>query len=251
MCHRLTRTWRSGGASALVVTRAPVRPHGDRCRPRLRPLPVVGAAPSHRPLRGRLSAGSWPSAGRVLRQHVLRGSAAGGGGRGGAAGLPPSLDRLGRLILHRTLPQAGKQWTAIGKFHDERGLKSRPPGETRVVSLPPHLVTMWREHVATFGTADDGRLFFTEQGRIITYTTYNRVWHETRALALPPRSPAPRSRNARTTCGTRRCPPGCARARTRPRSPSGPVTASRSCCPGTRSACMTGSPSTISASKGS
>ncbi|MEE1762709.1 hypothetical protein [Streptomyces sp. SP18BB07] len=65
-------------------------------------------------------------------------------------------------------------------------LKNRPPGETRVVPLPPHLVTMWREHAATFGTADDGRLFFTEQGRIITYTTYNRVWHETRALALSP-----------------------------------------------------------------
>ncbi|GGX04221.1 hypothetical protein GCM10010383_37590 [Streptomyces lomondensis] len=55
-----------------------------------------------------------------------------------------------------------------------------------MVPLPPHLVTLWREHVATFGTADDGRLFFTEQGRIITYTTYNRVWHETRELALPP-----------------------------------------------------------------
>ncbi|WP_416986120.1 tyrosine-type recombinase/integrase [Streptomyces sp. T028] len=92
----------------------------------------------------------------------------------------------GRLILHRTLPQAGKRWTDTGKFHDERGLKNRPPGETRVVPLPPHLVTMWRDHVATFGTADDGRLFFTEQGRIVTYTTYNRVWHETRALALPP-----------------------------------------------------------------
>jgi hypothetical protein len=36
-------------------------------------------------------------------------------------------------------------------------------------------VAMWREHVATFGTADDGRLFFTEQGRIISYGTYHRV----------------------------------------------------------------------------
>ena len=92
----------------------------------------------------------------------------------------------GRLILHRTLPQAGKRCTDTGKFHDERGLKNRPPGETRVVPLPPHRVTMWRDHVATFGTADDGRLFFTGQGRIITYTTYHRVWHETRELALPP-----------------------------------------------------------------
>ena len=81
----------------------------------------------------------------------------------------------GRLILHRTRPQAGKRWTDSGEFHDKRGLKNSPPGETRVVPLPPHLVAMWREHVATFGTADDGRLFFTEQRRIISYGTYHRV----------------------------------------------------------------------------
>jgi hypothetical protein len=92
----------------------------------------------------------------------------------------------GRLILHRALPQAGKRWTDTGQFHDERGLKNHPPGEARVVSPPPYLMALWREHVATFGTADDGRLFSTEQGRTISYTTYHRVWHETRDLALPP-----------------------------------------------------------------
>ncbi|MFJ9244838.1 hypothetical protein [Streptomyces sp. NPDC101776] len=71
----------------------------------------------------------------------------------------------GWLILYRTRPQAGKRWTDSGEFHDKRGLKNRPPGETRVVPLPLHLVAMWCEHVATFGTADDGRLFFTEPGR--------------------------------------------------------------------------------------
>ena len=55
-----------------------------------------------------------------------------------------------------------------------------------MVPLPPHLVALWRDHVTTSGTADDGRLCFTEQGRIISYTTYHRVWHETRDLALPP-----------------------------------------------------------------
>jgi hypothetical protein len=49
---------------------------------------------------------------------------------------------------------------------------------------------LWRcggaGHVATFGTADDGRLFFTEEGRILTHNIYHRVWHETCALALPP-----------------------------------------------------------------
>lgn len=92
----------------------------------------------------------------------------------------------GRLIVHRTLPQAGKGWTDTGQYHDERGLKNRPPGETRVVPLPPLLVALRREHVTTFGTADDGRLFFSERGGIISYITYHRVWHETRDLALPP-----------------------------------------------------------------
>ncbi|GAP46287.1 putative Integrase [Streptomyces azureus] len=55
-----------------------------------------------------------------------------------------------------------------------------------MVPLPPYLVALWREHVATFGTADDGRLFFSESGRVVAYTTYDRVWHEARDLALPP-----------------------------------------------------------------
>lgn len=92
----------------------------------------------------------------------------------------------GRLIVHRTLPQAGKRWTDTGQFHDERGLKNRPPGETRVVPLPPHLVALWRESVTTFGTADDGRLFFSERGGILSYTAYHYVWREARALALSP-----------------------------------------------------------------
>lgn len=106
-----------------------------------------------------------------------------------AAALPECrLPRTGwgRLIVHRTLPQAGKRWTDTGQFHDERGLKNRPPGDKRVVPLPPQLVSLWREHVATFGTADDGRLFFSVRGGIISYTTYHRVWRETRDLALSP-----------------------------------------------------------------
>ncbi|MFZ3500374.1 tyrosine-type recombinase/integrase [Streptomyces sp. 5.8] len=92
----------------------------------------------------------------------------------------------GRLIVHRTLPQAGKRWTDTGRYHDERELKNRLPGETRVVPLPPQLVTLWRESVTTFGTADDGRLFFSERGGILSYTAYHYVWREARALALPP-----------------------------------------------------------------
>jgi integrase len=92
----------------------------------------------------------------------------------------------GRLVLHRTRPQAGKKWTDSGEVHDERGLKNRPPGEVRIVPLPPPLVAIWRDSVQTHGTAQDGRLFFTERGNIVGYTIVHRVWKEARTLALPP-----------------------------------------------------------------
>jgi integrase len=91
----------------------------------------------------------------------------------------------GRVILHITRPQAGKKWTDTGQLHDERGLKGRPPGDTRPVPLSPGLVAMWRESIHAFGTASDGRLFFNERGGILASSTYDRVWREARELALP------------------------------------------------------------------
>jgi hypothetical protein len=54
------------------------------------------------------------------------------------------------------------------------------------VPLPPVLVAMWRENIDTFGTADDGRLFFNERGGLVGSSTYSRVWAEAREYALPP-----------------------------------------------------------------
>jgi len=51
---------------------------------------------------------------------------------------------------------------------------------------PPQLVRIFREHVETFGTADDGRLFFSEKGGVVSSSTYYRAWQEARELALPP-----------------------------------------------------------------
>lgn len=45
----------------------------------------------------------------------------------------------------RPLPQAGKKWTDTGRLDDERGLECRPPGDTRLVPLPPQLVSLRRE----------------------------------------------------------------------------------------------------------
>jgi integrase len=80
----------------------------------------------------------------------------------------------------------GKQWTDSGESHDDRGLKNRPAEAVRRVPIPPHLVAVFREHLDTFGTADDGRLFFSETGGVVGAATYSRAWQEARTLALPP-----------------------------------------------------------------
>ncbi|WP_231626867.1 tyrosine-type recombinase/integrase [Streptomyces apocyni] len=92
----------------------------------------------------------------------------------------------GEVTLHRTLPQTGTRWTDTGETHDERGLKCRPVDDTRPVPLSPELVSIWRQSIDTFGTADDGRLFFNERGGIVGSSTYDHAWHEARQLALPP-----------------------------------------------------------------
>ncbi|MFF5041767.1 tyrosine-type recombinase/integrase [Streptomyces nigra] len=92
----------------------------------------------------------------------------------------------GTVLLNRTRPSVGKQWTDTGETHDDRGLKNRPVEEVRLVPIPPQLVAMLRQHLDTFGTAGDGRLFASERGGVVASSTYYRVWQEARALALPP-----------------------------------------------------------------
>ncbi|MGW1137891.1 tyrosine-type recombinase/integrase [Streptomyces zhihengii] len=98
--------------------------------------------------------------------------------------LPPS--GWGSALLHRTRPSVGKQWTDSGESHDDRGLKNRPNEDVRRVPIPPQLVTIFREHIDTFGTTADGRLFFSENGGVVSSSTYYRAWQEARTLALPP-----------------------------------------------------------------
>ncbi|MFJ8030326.1 tyrosine-type recombinase/integrase [Streptomyces sp. NPDC096032] len=92
----------------------------------------------------------------------------------------------GTVLLNRTRPSVGKQWTDSGETHDDRGLKNRPAEEVRIVPIPPQLVAILRQHLDTFGTAEDGRLFTNERGGVVGSSTYYRVWQDARALALPP-----------------------------------------------------------------
>ncbi|WJY52565.1 tyrosine-type recombinase/integrase [Streptomyces chengbuensis] len=92
----------------------------------------------------------------------------------------------GTVLLNRTRPSVGKQWTDSGETHDDRGLKNRPVEEVRLVPIPPHLVAILRQHLDMFGTAEDGRLFTNERGGVVGSSTYYRVWQDARGLALPP-----------------------------------------------------------------
>jgi integrase len=69
--------------------------------------------------------------------------------------------------------------------HTARGLKHRAASGIRRLPIPPELVEILRDHVAEFGTADDGRLFQTRRGGIIG-SNYAVIWSAARPLALTP-----------------------------------------------------------------
>lgn len=65
-------------------------------------------------------------------------------------------------------------------------MKHRPKGQSRTVPACPDLVKILREHIKTYGTADDGRLFSREDGEKIRPATYAKIWADTRADVLTP-----------------------------------------------------------------
>ena len=90
----------------------------------------------------------------------------------------------GLITLEKARPQANKRWTNSGETHDERGLKHRAVDDTREIPIPPVLVAILREHIGTYGTAKDGRLFRTSKGRPFSSSAYSAVWQEARRLAF-------------------------------------------------------------------
>ncbi|MER7207870.1 hypothetical protein ABT340_12450 [Streptosporangium sp. NPDC000239] len=68
----------------------------------------------------------------------------------------------------------------------QRGLKHRGRDDVRPVPIPPTLVEILREHIAEYGTGQDGRLFRSERGGVVASTAYTEVWQKARKLALTP-----------------------------------------------------------------
>ncbi len=90
----------------------------------------------------------------------------------------------GSLVLTDSRPQTNTRWTDSGEAQDTRGLKHRAEQDTRPVPIPPELVAILREYLKEFGAAEDGRLFRTRTGKVIT--NYADFWQAARTLALLP-----------------------------------------------------------------
>jgi integrase len=58
----------------------------------------------------------------------------------------------GELLLESSTPEVGASWTDSGRRREERQLKHRARGETRVVPAPPAFTALLHAHLESFGT---------------------------------------------------------------------------------------------------
>jgi integrase len=96
----------------------------------------------------------------------------------------------GRLDLAASAAWVGKNWTDDGTVRQACGLKHRAQHETRSIPIPPVLVQMLCAHRKRYGTAPDGRIFFTVRGGFIQDSAYSAVW----ADATPAQQASPLAR---------------------------------------------------------
>lgn len=100
--------------------------------------------------------------------------------------VPDAADAWGELILSESRPEVASGWTDDGTPYEVRGLKRRARKATRSVPIPPILVRLLRHHLATYGTAPDGRLFPAVGGGRLRSTEYTEVWQLAREAVLTP-----------------------------------------------------------------
>ena len=91
----------------------------------------------------------------------------------------------GCLEFREVHSAAGREWTDDGQVHEVRKPKGGPKNAVRRVPIPPELVRLLREHVGSYGTAPDGRLFWTNRGGIYQPSTLWQVLRKARTAAFP------------------------------------------------------------------
>ncbi|MET7502630.1 hypothetical protein [Streptomyces microflavus] len=90
----------------------------------------------------------------------------------------------GELLVHATRPETGRHWTNTGHGHDERNLKGRGEGDSRVAPAHPELVAILRDLIEQHGLSNDDILFQGERGGLLAGSVYRRVWAKARRASL-------------------------------------------------------------------
>jgi integrase len=93
----------------------------------------------------------------------------------------------GEIFLESAAPEIGAEWTDSRERSEARGLKHREAGTGRTVPCSPELTAILHRHMAAYGTASDGRLFWgTRGGGRLPSSVYGRVWAKAREAAFTP-----------------------------------------------------------------
>lgn len=93
----------------------------------------------------------------------------------------------GAIDLESAAPEIGAEWTDSQERSEARGLKHREPGIGRTVPCSPELAAILRWHLATYGTAPDGRLFWgARDGGRLPSSVYGRAWANAREATFTP-----------------------------------------------------------------
>lgn len=91
----------------------------------------------------------------------------------------------GEFLIHQAQPEVGSQWTDTGEVHEERDLKGRGEGDTRVVPIHPSLVAILRGAIKEYKLKPTALLFPGEKGDMLAGSVFRRVWSKARDAVLP------------------------------------------------------------------
>ncbi|WP_156184767.1 hypothetical protein [Allosalinactinospora lopnorensis] len=101
---------------------------------------------------------------------------------------PDAAPGWGVLVAGGSRTEVDASYTDDGQNGEDRGLKGREQDAVRMVPLPPEAVAVLRHHIATYGGAPDGRLFWHHTARkmydVLPGKVYRRTWRRARATAL-------------------------------------------------------------------
>lgn len=90
----------------------------------------------------------------------------------------------GEFLVHEAQPEVGSQWTDTGEVHEERDLKGRGEGDTRIIPIHPSLVALLRELIKKYDLKPAGLLFPGENGGRLAGSVFRRVWAKARKEIL-------------------------------------------------------------------